>query len=90
LKEKPHEHASIQPADGRHPPAFFSPAQDLPVFRRQRPAIDYKDVKLLSRFILNGARSCQAHHAVSAKKQRELARAIKRSRFLALLPYMVK
>jgi len=27
---------------------------------------------------------------VSTKKQRELARAIKRARFLALLPYVVK
>ena len=28
--------------------------------------------------------------AVSAKKQRELARAIKRSRFLGLLPYVIR
>jgi len=28
--------------------------------------------------------------AVSAKKQRELSRAIKRARFLGLLPYIVK
>jgi small subunit ribosomal protein S18 len=27
---------------------------------------------------------------VSAKKQRELARAIKRSRFLGLLPYVIR
>jgi small subunit ribosomal protein S18 len=27
---------------------------------------------------------------VSAKKQRELARAIKRARFLGLLPYMIR
>jgi len=28
--------------------------------------------------------------AVSAKKQRELSRAVKRARFLGLLPYLVK
>ncbi len=32
----------------------------------------------------------EPHHAVSAKKQRELARAIKRARFLGLLPYVLK
>ena len=37
------------------------------------------------------ASRCRARiTAVSAKKQRELAQAIKRARFLALLPYAVK
>jgi small subunit ribosomal protein S18 len=48
-------------------------------------------VKLLSRFISERGKIVPSRiTAVSAKKQRELARAIKRSRFLALLPYMVK
>ncbi len=38
----------------------------------------------------SAARSCRRRiTAVSAKKQRELAQAIKRARFLALLPYIL-
>jgi small subunit ribosomal protein S18 len=55
------------------------------------PAIDYKDVKLLQRFISEKGKIVPARiTAVSAKKQRELARAIKRARFMALLPYAVQ
>lgn len=55
------------------------------------PAIDYKDVKLLQRFISERGKIVPSRiTAVSAKKQRELARAIKRARFLGLLPYVVK
>ena len=54
-------------------------------------SIDYKDVKLLSRFISERGKIVPSRiTAVSAKKQRELARAIKRARFLALLPYVIK
>ena len=54
------------------------------------PAIDYKDVKLLQRYISERGKIIPSRiTAVSAKKQRELARAIKRARFLALLPYAV-
>ena len=53
--------------------------------------IDYKDVKLLQRYISERGKIVPSRiTAVSAKKQRELARAIKRARFLALLPYAVK
>ena len=55
------------------------------------PKIDYKDVRLLGRYVSERGKIVPSRiTAVSAKKQRELARAIKRARFLALLPYAVK
>ncbi len=55
------------------------------------PKIDYKDVKLLQRFLSERGKIVPSRiTAVSAKKQRELARAIKRARNLALLPFVVK
>ena len=54
------------------------------------PKIDYKDVKLLQRFLSEKGKIVPSRiTVVSQKKQRELARAIKRARFLALLPYAV-
>ena len=71
-----------------------------PFFRRKKvctfssedaPKIDYKDTKLLQRYISERGKVGPSRiTAVSAKKQRERARAIKRARFLALLPYAVK
>lgn len=55
------------------------------------PKIDYKDIKLLQRYISERGKIVPSRiTAVSQKKQRELARAIKRARFLGLLPYVVK
>ncbi|MBI1250331.1 MAG: 30S ribosomal protein S18 [Alphaproteobacteria bacterium] len=55
------------------------------------PKIDYKDVKLLQRFISERGKIVPSRiTAVSQKKQRELARAIKRARYMALLPYAVQ
>jgi small subunit ribosomal protein S18 len=55
------------------------------------PPIDYKDVKLLQRYISEKGKIVPARiTAVSAKKQRLLSQAIKRARHLALLPYVVK
>ncbi|GJL98184.1 MAG: 30S ribosomal protein S18 [Hyphobacterium sp.] len=54
------------------------------------PAIDYKDPKLLQRYMSEKGKIVPARiTAVSAKMQRELARAIKRSRQMAILPYAV-
>ena len=55
------------------------------------PRIDYKDVKLLQRYISERGKIVPSRiTAVSMKKQRDLANAIKRARFLGLLPYVIK
>ena len=55
------------------------------------PKIDYKDSRLLGRYISERGKIVPSRiTAVSASKQRELARAIKPSRFLGLLPYLVE
>ena len=59
--------------------------------RANAPKIDYKDVKLLQRFISERGKILPSRiTAVSAKKQRALSQAIKRARNLALLPYVVQ
>jgi small subunit ribosomal protein S18 len=73
---------------GRRP--FFRRRKTCPFSGAGAPKIDYKDAKLLSRFISERGKIVPSRiTAVSAKKQRELAQAIKRARFLALLPYVV-
>ncbi len=53
--------------------------------------IDYKDPKLLARYMSEKGKIVPSRiSSVSHKKQRELAKAIKRARFLALLPFEVK
>jgi small subunit ribosomal protein S18 len=70
---------------------FFRRRKSCPFSGTNAPKIDYKDVKLLQRFISERGKIVPSRiTAVSAKKQRELARAIKRARFLALMPYAIK
>lgn len=68
---------------------FFRRRKTCPFSGDNAPAIDYKDPKLLQRFVSERGKIVPSRiSAVSHKKQRELARAIKRARFLALLPYV--
>lgn len=70
---------------------FFRRRKTCPFSGANAPKIDYKDVKLLQRYISEKGKIVPARiTAVSAKKQRELARAIKRARELALLPFAVQ
>ncbi len=68
---------------------FFRRKKSCPFSRPDAPKIDYKDVKLLGGFLSERGKIVPSRiTAVSAKKQRELARAIKRARFLGLMPYV--
>ena len=69
---------------------FFRRRKSCPFSGPNAPKIDYKDVRLLQRFISERGKIVPSRiTAVSAKKQRELAQAIKRARYLGLLPYVI-
>ena len=70
---------------------FFRRRKSCPFSGPHAPKIDYKDVKLLQRFVSERGKIVPSRiTAVSTKNQRALANAIKRARFMALLPYVVK
>lgn len=70
---------------------FFRRKKSCPFSGKNAPKIDYRDVKLLQRFLSERGKIVPSRiTAVSARKQRALARAIKRARHLALLPYVIK
>jgi small subunit ribosomal protein S18 len=70
---------------------FFRRRKTCPFSGANAPKIDYKDAKLLQRYVSERGKIVPSRiTAVSAKKQRELAQAIKRARFLGLLPYVIK
>jgi len=53
--------------------------------------IDYKDIDLLKRFISSQFKIIDPKHTgTCAKHQRMLAKAIKKSRFMALVPFTSK
>ena len=74
---------------GRRP--FMRRRKTCPFSGDNAPKIDYKDVKLLQRYVSERGKIVPSRiTAVSAIKQRELATAIKRARFLGLLPFVIR
>ena len=70
---------------------FFRRRKSCPFTGEGAPKIEYKDVRLLQRYISERGKIVPSRiSAVSAKKQRKLAQAIKRARFLGLLPYVLQ
>ena len=72
-----------------------SPFEDrkkfCPFSQKNSPIIDYKDIKLLNRYISEKGKITPSRITnVSRSKQLELSKAIKRARFLALMSYTNK
>ena len=61
------------------------------LYGAQIQVIDYKDTELLGKFLSpHGKIMPRRRTGLSAKNQRSLAMAVKRARFMALLPYIVR
>jgi small subunit ribosomal protein S18 len=74
---------------GRRP--FFRRKKSCPFSGPSAPMIDFRDVRLLQRFLTERGKIVPSRiSAVSAKKQRLLAQAIKRARHIGLLPYIIR
>lgn len=79
--------SSSQGGGARRP--FFRRRKTCPFSGSHAQTIDYKDVRMLSRYVSERGKIVPSRiTAVSAKKQRELAKAIKRARNLALIAYL--
>jgi len=53
--------------------------------------VDYKDTEILRKFLNpHGRLISRKRSQISAKFQRELANAVKRARFMGLLPYVAR
>ena len=62
---------------------FFKPC---PFSEKDAPVIDYKNIKLLKRYLSDSGRILPSRiTSVSQKKQRELSQAIKRARLISLI-----
>ena len=61
-------------------------SKSCPLSGKNAPDIDYKNIKVLKKYISDSGRILPSRvTSVSFKKQRELARSIKRARILALI-----
>ena len=65
------------------------PKKTCPVTEAGIRFIDYKDERFLSRFVTDNGKILPSRlSGVDARHQRQLSRAIKKARDLALLPYV--
>jgi small subunit ribosomal protein S18 len=71
------------------PQVFSKKVRKCPLSAEGAEKIDYKNIKLLKQFISERGKIMPSRiTSVSAKKQRELAKAIKNSRLIALIPFV--
>lgn len=71
------------------PQVFSKRVRKCPLSGKNAPEIDYKNVSLLKQYISERGKILPRRiTSVGAKKQRELAKAIKNARNLALIPFV--
>lgn len=89
MSERPERQERSEGAQAGGKKTFFRRRKTCPFSGPKAPTIDWKDVRLLGRFVSERGKMVPSRiSAVSQKKQRELAQAIKRSRYMALMPYV--
>jgi len=68
---------------------FFRKRKGCPLCSEGSPSIDYKDPKLLEKFISEGGRMLPSRITnVCSKHQRKIKKSIRHSRIIALLPFV--
>ena len=76
--------------DNKNSP-FDDRRQSCPFSQKNSPIIDYKDVKLLNRYVSEKGKITPSRITnVSRSKQLDLSKAIKRARFLGLMSFTNK
>lgn len=71
------------------PQVFTKRSKSSSLSNEEANSIDYKNIRLLKKFVSERGKMIPRRiSAVSSKKQRELSKAIKNARILALLPYV--
>ena len=83
--------SNYKPRDEKRNSPFEERKRFCPFSQKNSPTIDYKDIKLLSRYISEKGKIIPSRITnVSSKKQKDLSKAIKRARFLSLMSYTEK
>lgn len=68
---------------------FFKRRKSCPFSGEDSVGIDWKDIRTLGRYVSERGKMMPSRITnVSQKKQRELSQAIKRARYMALMPYV--
>ena len=85
------KNSNYKPRDDRKNSPFEERKRFCPFSQKTSPTIDYKDVKLLYRYVSEKGKITPSRISnVSSKKQKKLSQAIKRARFLSLMSYTQK
>tara|TARA_B100001250_G_C19668876_1_gene730544 strand:- start:751 stop:1026 length:276 start_codon:yes stop_codon:yes gene_type:complete len=88
---KKNKKSRLKSRDDKKAYPFEDKKKFCPFSQKNSPVIDYKDIKLLSRYVSEKGKITPSRITnVSRMKQKELSVAIKRARFLSLMSYTQK